>query len=235
MSGLKHLRPGLSLPTSARALAAWDTLVPSTQHSPMPEQLMFAVVYELGRRGFGEMGLFVWLTFHCYLRATEGVNLLVSDVILPGPTVPSTDAAIFLPYSKTGRNQSVMITSTHLVSLLRKQIRGKEPDHPVFDFSYWVVARAVKTILCDWGLGEQFSPLHSLRQGGATTDFQRGVPFPDIKVRGRWVLESTCRRYLQAAKALLLAVQLPPCILELGNLCKRRPQALMNYLAATLS
>jgi site-specific recombinase XerD len=66
-----------------------------------------------------------------------------------------------------------------------------------------------KSACADLGLSEAYVP-HSLRHGGATHDFMRGVPLEEILHLGRWASIKTARIYVQQGRALLLASDVPP-------------------------
>ena len=50
---------------------------------------------------------------------------------------------------------------------------------------------------------------HSLRHGGASRSFLKGIPLSDILVRGRWACESSGRHYIQVGRQLLAGISLP--------------------------
>jgi len=55
--------------------------------------------------------------------------------------------------------------------------------------------------------------MHSLRHGGASYDFIRGVPMDKIIIRGRWSGLAVTRRYIQESQALVLELSVPQAVL----------------------
>ena len=63
---------------------------------------------------------------------------------------------------------------------------------------------------------------HSLRHGGATYDFLRGMSIEQIMFRGRWVSMESARRYVQTCKALLIRQRVPQHLHDVGTLLGSR-------------
>ena len=233
--GLQHHRPALRkcLPATARVLKGWDIAAPTEQHAPMPEELMFCVVAQLCTQSKHDMALCVWLTFHCCLRASEAVSIKMEDIFIP----PEGDrrqhrSGIRLRKTKTGLNQSVKILDPHLRTALRRYMAGRPRDGRLFGFSQWTLARQVRSVLVGFGLQDKFVPLHSLRHGGATLDYMRGVmPFEDIQTRGRWLHPNTCKRYLQVGSSLMHALRLPSEITIVGDRLASDPERLLSLVS----
>ena len=81
------------------------------------------------------------------------------------------------------------------------------------------------------GLDQRFVP-HSLRHGGATHLYMRGWRMDDIQTRGRWEVQKTCRRYVQAAQALIASIQVPQHLADAGRvLAADSYQAVMTALS----
>ena len=66
------------------------------------------------------------------------------------------------------------------------------------------------------GVGNTPYVPHSLRHGGATADFLLTQDIPRVQFRGRWKQQATARTYLQTARALLAAQQVPAQLNQLG-------------------
>jgi hypothetical protein len=47
---------------------------------------------------------------------------------------------------------------------------------------------------------KQSKPGHSLRHGGATHDYLKGMPFDDVMVRGRWAVTKSAVHYIQQGR-----------------------------------
>ena len=87
----------------------------------------------------------------------------------------------------------------------------------------------MRELLASWGLNGVYAPLHSLRHGGATADFLRGMPIEDIVARGRWQLSATAKRYIQVGRSLLLGHTVPTGIMTLGSALLASPDRLLVF------
>ena len=109
-----------------------------------------------------------------------------------------------------------MPAATLLCELVRRCIaRG---DKHLFSFTAGRFRKWLKATCQELGFGSiGFTP-HSLRHGGATADFLRGLAVADIQFRGRWkCFESLCR-YLQQAESLSIQQRLPKALTDLAPL-----------------
>ena len=76
--------------------------------------------------------------------------------------------------------------------------------------------RHFKHACADLGLSKSYVP-HSLRHGGATHDFLRGLSLEDILHIGRWASIKSARHYVQEGRALLLSTSVPRDISALSR------------------
>ena len=175
-------RPSLRrhLPLARLTVRGWTRLNPPMQRPPLTWELTVLIATILTRtRGLGLLSLGLLLAFHCLLRASELSNLRVADVALPGdPRMGSVFAhsLLLLPYTKTGRNQSVPVRSRTLTRVLRTLTEGKTPTDFVFGRRSTTSMRHYFRAACsEAGLGAAGYTLHSLRHGGATHEYLNGL------------------------------------------------------------
>ena len=72
------------------------------------------------------------------------------------------------------------------------------------------------------GMLEMGVELYSLRHGGASDDFlTRRRTLPEIKHRGRWLADSSVRRYTKSARALKELEKIPAPALAAAHLLDR--------------
>jgi integrase len=212
---------------SERALLGWERRVPPAQKPPCPVELVVLLVKHFVDAGKTDMALVTWLCFHGYLRINEALNVRAQDITFPKDNSPG---GIRLPQSKTGINQSVMLTIPELWVLLRWHV-SRAPAGRQFLFpnlSGPQVARELDAAVLTWGpLPHRFLP-HTLRHGGATNDFLNNVPMDKIIHRGRWASPASATRYIQQGRAMLIGEQLPAAIRE-------RAAPLINNLQLVLA
>ncbi len=160
------------------------------------------------------MATILSLCFHGLLRINEALGLLIADISFPGPT--SLTGGIRLLKTKTGRNQSILITDPLTWKLLNFQCQRQNRSRRVFSVTYKQFLRALQSCLKEVNVETTFT-CHSLRHGGATHLYLAGTRVEDIAQKGRWVSHESLSRYLQSGRSLLLAHQLPSAIQHRGK------------------
>ena len=203
-----------TLVDSTRALKGWERLEPSVQRPPLLWELAVAVAVRLARARHLSAAIAVLLAFDCYLRIGELLAVRVCDVALPRDSRSGVvdQCIIALPRTKTGTNQSVVVRHPHITSLLSVLVRVRrrvDGDGALVFALSQARFRSLFTRACAaLGLSAPYTP-HSLRHGGATHDYVRGVPIADIMARGRWRGQQSAARYIQSGRAQLLATRVP--------------------------
>ena len=154
-----------------------------------------------------------------YLRCSEACSARVGDY---GPVkvtanLSNTSKAfgVFtLAKTKAGRSQSALIRDRLVHDLLVAQQKlAKVRNYTfLFDMTSTTFRHRFATFLRAYQLdGESFPKWvpHSLRHGAATYDYIRGIPFADIKARGRWANDRVVHIYLQSGEIALNRLKLP--------------------------
>lgn len=195
------------------AVKCWDRLVPAVPPLPIPQNLLFGFCGHLLSVNRPVATLALNLAFDSYMRAMDllsltAVNLLYSeDARLPPVVLTERFGGCLVEREKTGTNQFIPLSD--LVTLsgleLHAQFSGLSSVERLFDFSYAQFSSVLLDCVRFFGLSEYRYTLHSLRHGGATHDYFRGVPFDFIMEKGRWSHPKSCRRNSQASKGLLAA------------------------------
>ena len=166
----------------------------------------------------------VLVMFHCMLRIGEAVNLRQRDIALPhqgrfGASSPSIISCIRIAKAKTGTNQSVSITDTHVQALLQ-YLLATHPvgdNDPLFQSTSDQFTSSFRSACTALGIGDCGFVPHSCRHGGATLAHVNGMSIEQIMLRGRWKSNDSCRRYIQTRQAVLLTVDLPQSVHDLGR------------------
>jgi integrase len=136
---------------------------------------------------------------------------MVSDIAFPGdPRLLVPDqGAVFIFCSKAGRKQWVTVRCPIAMGLLRRLSRGRRPSDYLFpDLRTSMLSRFRQAQV---GIGLKKAPfvIHSLRHGGASYDYIRGLPITRIILRGRWGGLKVSRQYIQESQALVLELHIP--------------------------
>ena len=204
-----------SLAGAAADLRGWARLAPSVSYPPIPFSFVALMAIALAKSPqYGQRyGFALILAFHCYLRCGELLGLRACDIVLPERS--SDTVALSLRFTKTGPNQWVTVTSLLVARCLLRLRSSLAPRSPLFPFSASSLRAAFYWALSQCGIPGDFV-LHSLRHGGATSDFLRGVPIEDVLHRGRWASNKSARRYIQAARAFALTQDISDSLRSAG-------------------
>ena len=212
---LKH-----NLPTSLLVLRAFARLKPSVSYPPLTWELTVAIAVQLCRHGWRHAAIAALLGFDCLLRISELVGLHVDDVADAGDprlNVEHTGMSLRIRKAKTGVNQWVSVRDPAVMALLRGLL-AVQRQGSLFSFTAAVFRAQFKHVCRELGLSSGYVP-HSLRHGGATHLHLLRWSLEDILMRGRWESTKSARRYVQAGRALQIAVQhVPSHIVALARL-----------------
>jgi len=211
------------LPYAAEAIKGWQVLVPSVQRPPLTWPVVCVIAVSMVKRGMLAAAIGTLLGFDCCLRIGELCNLKLSDVIDSRTSAVDQgwryNIALRLRWTKTGENQSVPIIDPGVGRLLRLLVRARRiqgGDDRLLRMSTSQYRYRFKAICNSLGLDPRFTP-HSLRHGGATHWYMRGMSIEDVQVRGRWESLKTCRRYVQTAQALIATTTVPEHLAMAGR------------------
>src|SRR5205807_2262177 len=97
----------------------------------------------------------------------------------------------------------------------RRFLSSADANPPIFAFSPDLLRRLIRNACSALGVTTPYVP-HSLRHGGATFDFLRTGSVEHVQFRGRWKSLDSVRRYVQTARALLAALDVPSSLNALG-------------------
>lgn len=210
----------------ARAcLKGWERIKKSHSHPPLTWELTVVIACTMSHAGFHGPAVAMLVGFDCYLRVSELTGLRLKDIVMPSDARMGrahTRMAVCLPKTKTGPNQSVDIQRPDVARLLCSWVlslpRSIGSCGRIFDFSPQWLGRLIRNSCIELGLGHIPYVPHSLRHGGATTDYLVKGSVEYVHHRGRWKSIESLRTYIQTARALLAAQDVPPDLNKLGQL-----------------
>lgn len=209
------------LMTAAKAVRNWNKLAPAESYPPLTKELASLIAVKMLLDGHEAEAVGCVLAFDCLLRVNELASLRVSDVAHGDPRFPSAykQMVIRLRQAKTGRNQSVVVRDPVVLELVKgwKSQLPKSKDGYLFPFTSDRFRRVLKRTCANLGLSSSYVP-HSLRHGGATHMYMvEEESIEKIMVYGRWAVLTSCKRYIQAGRALLLTVDVPSSVAQLAQ------------------
>jgi hypothetical protein len=206
--GRRNLMPGLS-----RALQGWERLHPTGTRLPVPYPAWCGVIVELIRCHGLRMAAVTLVTLDAYLRPSEALNL-TKEMLIPPQLLLSTSyrfwSILAHPWhhglaSKTHEfDDSVILDSSWRPALAECAtwlFNNTSPGCRLADFTHAQWQRAVSQ--CADALG--LAPLHlyTLRHSGPSEDHLRQKrTLSELKRRGRWLSETSVRRYEKGARLL---------------------------------
>ena len=128
-----------------------------------------------------------------------------------------TGMGVRLLRTKTGPNKFKNIRSEIVRALLRQLMTSlsQEGDALLFP-SAIVFRRHFKEAIALLGLSCRYVP-HSLRHGGATHDYIKGLSIEDVLFLGGWESTKSARHYVQSGRSLLLSMTVPQAVAELAR------------------
>lgn len=222
---------------SRQCLKGWERVKKGASHPPLTWELTVAIACTLARSGFHAPAVAMLVAFDCYLRVGELTRIRVRDVVMPSDPrmgLAHTDMAVCLARTKTGRNQSVAVHRPDVARLLAEWVRTlpRSPsDNPlVFAFSPDCLRRLMRAACVALGVGHTAYVPHSLRHGGATADFLLTGSIERVQFRGRWKSLESVRTYVQTARALLAAQEVPAALNALGRQLSDALVPTLSYL-----
>lgn len=228
--GLDMFMPGTrsKLPMSHRSLRGFNRLQPSTPYPPMPWTAACAIAVWLAannkKQGLA-MAIGIILSFDCYLRTGELLNLVSDDIAYNDPRLGMPDDGrvhIHLRTTKTGAHKGVEVHDHDVKILLLLLLAHHQHKSGVRLFAWhrsthlrWFhQACAALQLSSDY-------VHHSLRHGGATRDYLNGMRIEDVMVRGRWAASKSAVHYIQQGRQLMMLQSMPPLVDQLGRIASR--------------
>lgn len=208
-------------PRARRVLLGMMKMKPSVHHPPLPRGLAIFFAFEMlnipahGFRFFTA----TLLAFDCYLRCDDFLQLRKRDVVFGNDFDDDTTAfvsgcTITIQQPKSGRAETVVARDEAAMNCLF-HIRSKlaDDDDLIFPFSYASFYAAFTNVRAKYKIPTHFTP-HSLRHGGTTWDFMRGVPLTDIQHRGRWASFTNAKIYMHCDASRIAAQQCSTLVKE---------------------
>jgi hypothetical protein len=215
------------LPRSKRALKGWNLASPAQQRLPMPVEVLGAVMGLLIRYGHRQVSIKLFLSFICYLRPGEADDLLVNQLVPPSAAMSTSRCWTLLlhPVERGVPGKTSIFDASVLIDgegwlhpFLNELILGREPTERLWEQSHAETVEIFSTAIRQLKLEPLGTCLYALRHGGASHDLlHRRRPLEEIKKRGRWVTDSSLRRYAKEARlnAEVSKIALP--VLEFGR------------------
>ena len=229
------------------ALAGWNRRAPGRSMAPLPINAVYAIVGALLHLRRFWSAAFVVLQFITYMRPGEVESLKVSQIIAPrlvSGMHPSW-AVVIAPLEAPAPAKSGVREETMLVDLaehswvgpliLHPLTTGRHPDDLVFQVSNADLLKDWREALQVLGWQELDLSRYCIRHSGASADLAAQTrTMAEVKVRGRWIADSSMKRYLKVGRAMALSHELSDATLQFGGEVRKKAEALFSGALAPL-
>ena len=236
IAALVHVMPELTkvwkarLPRAARCLTGWRRRTPGSTRMPMPLTVAAALAAYMAHRGHRRMAVCVMLSHVCYLRPAEAMRLTGRSLVPPtrdagdiyqswGLLLHISNLAL-LPGNTGNWDESILVDREGgmLAPILEVMKASTPPDTSLWPFEM----DEYRALFSEAGRALQLHSLaphpYQLRHGGASDDLLSGRrTAADVMRRGRWVTESSLRRYGKETELLEAIGKIPSDILLFGQ------------------
>ncbi|CAK0813206.1 unnamed protein product [Prorocentrum cordatum] len=238
VAGLEHFLPefgrhgGLHLSRCYRALKGWRRRCPPRSRRPLAFSIWAAIIWELCRANFWNMGVYTLFMLVTYMRPSEPLKLLQGDLLAPAHGLSASWICFAFRQgrgaaSKTcATDESIDLScrwAPYLTTVVAA-LRAGDPKAKVFNFKYSSYTRQFK-IACK-KLGLTAVPYQARHSGASIDAAMKYRTRAEIKSRGRWKAGKSALRYDSKAKIVesvdklsaSLASHVHRCELQLGPL-----------------
>lgn len=210
------------LPRAWDSLASWWAELPVRSRIPIPVSLRDVVFFSAVLEAVLQQGMAtavrlltstaMWILGEdALLRPSELLSLQSSDIILP--MVQSSPMAVVIREPNTpmtaGRVQHALAQCPRVIAWTTCPNGGRGTGVPLWPYCIQQARHMSKKISVDMGVDSIGFYLSSLRAGGATRLYLRGLDLSRIRFRGRWLNEGSVAIYIQEAVCALSLTVLP--------------------------
>ena len=243
-------------PKFTRSLRAWRRLRPKRGRHPLPYAVLCALAaFVAGHTDGGALGgISLVVLFDAYLRTYELLGLKIKDVLWPAGALQHLSLLVCPFEGKRPTKSGVYDDTVVMNSVLRPEAerllaaavqlrmdQGAGPDDRLFPFSHEALLRWFNDGLVFLSLGGWGFVLYSCRHGAPSEDMARNArSLAEIQRRGRWVADSSVRRYEQRGRLHLVLSRIDPTVLMFCQQCQQHivdlilaPRALLQPRPST--
>ena len=222
---------------ASRALRGWQKAVPCQSRLPLPWTALLAII-DMLLPSHWEEAVAALLGFHCYLRPFELEGLQAQQLVAARGHAhgPLRVGLVLAPQelgraSKTGQWEEAVVIDKFqpLVGpLLALKRRGEAGDGSLWSFEPGTLTRLLRTTGDSLHLSPFGISAYSLRHGGASHDLLNEIrPLAAVKRRGRWMSDTSLKRYSKETKLIEILARIPMRTLDRGHALGMNLEALL--------
>lgn len=191
-----------------------------------------------------DFALFLLLTFEMYLRPSESLRMLATQLVPPlrSQRVEHPWGVILEPAepnraSKVHEFDEAVSWDKPSLSWAAgafAELSQRDPTTPLWVVSHSQALKMLKKAAYELDLPYQGMSLYMLRHGGASNDaLMKTRTIEHIKQRGRWLSDRSVKRYQKSTRAQQLAAAMHPETLQYADLAEASlPEYIMQTRAA---
>ena len=204
VSAVQKVQPRRRYLTAWRVIGGWALDRPVQSAPPLPRELALALSVLFAGTGDYAMSFAVIVAWAGLLRVGEALGLHWSQCVRGTGCY-----VLLLPRTKRGLNERVVLSDSSIVAFIDELLARIDtpPAGQISCLSYEAFRRRFLQGLKALGCENFGFRSHSLRRGGATALAQAGVDMQSIMVFGRWASLQSCRLYVRAGDAELIALR----------------------------
>ena len=184
-----------------RSLQGWLKTEPQRTRPPLPWALVAALALHMMRCGVIKAAAAILLCFTAYLRPGEALDMQVQDLVRPMPT-QNFWSILLHPAERQQRSKVGLADKSILLDGQQVPWLGPALQHLttsttfLIDMTYHELVQCWQQALLALGLPKDHAVLYQLRHSGPSHDrFFLLRSLAEVKQRGRWMSDSTMRRY----------------------------------------
>lgn len=254
MSAIKWFNPELvtqslktTFPRAHGALDGWRRVAPGQTRIGMPEEALYALIGTAMWEGEFIFAILIAIQFDTYARPSEISDMLGNQVLgLLGRASHNLASVgiILRPWelltpSKTGLYVEAILLSSwmlFLVPALAALVSSIPLTARLWPYSISQVTKITQRLGAMLGLARLDLTAYSTRHGSAATDRLKGRRTRgEIKDRGRWLADSSVRRYEKSALLVQQRDFMPPRTLSYGYQVMAQRKTVFALLAEEIN
>eukprot|EP00434_Breviolum_minutum_P029248 symbB.v1.2.025870.t1/scaffold2543.1/size76562/2 len=185
------------LGASWKLVSTWNKIEMPSRAVPMTPELLLSFAGILHQWKWESVGFLIVVGFSCFLRTGEMFRLRREHAHLP--VRAGQPAILFLEDTKTETGQrkqmaweKVLVKGQVAVDCLKALCAKKTPREFLADISIYQFRKLWKDVVKYFKLDHLAIQPYSIRRGGATSSYKRGMTFEELLAQGRWKLQREC-------------------------------------------
>ena len=213
-----------ALPRGKRAAKGFAKVMPPRSRVPLPWEWCAGLAATLHRQGHRDSAVALLTGFDTYVRPGALLKVTVADVLRPVAAQGLGRWGLILfpqergELSKTGTQDDTVILGNmdvDLVPLMQRQMRGKNPDQPLFSINMKEYRTHFTQAAVALGLGHHNLVAYQARHGGASRDILlKRREMEEVRKRGHWRTYASVRRYEKSGRVQRVMQTTPAALLK---------------------